>query len=61
MLDFIFSAFLFHDPYSDRNTNTPKYDAIFSLLLQIYTVAKRCATIVAVFLNGVPKISIPCS
>ena len=60
-VSFIFSAFLFHDPYSDFKTNTPKYEEIFSLLQPIYTVAKRCATIVAVFLNGLPEISTPCS
>jgi len=61
VLAFIFSALLFHDPYSDLNTNAPNYDGIFSLLLPIYTVAKRCAPIVAVFLNGLPEISTLCS
>jgi len=61
VLAFILSAFLFHDPYSDLNTNTPKYDGIFSLFLPIYTVAEKCVTIVAVFLNGLPEISTQCS
>jgi len=61
VLFFIFSAFLFHAPYSELTTNTPKYDGIFSLLLPIYTVSKRCAAIVAVFLNGLPEISTPYS
>jgi hypothetical protein len=61
VLAFISYAFLLDDPYSDLNTNTPKYDGIFSLLLPIYTVAKICATIVDVFLNILPKISTLCS